>query len=1049
MNVPSITHPITRRAATIHAQYGHASAETLVRLIKHGYIPVESEWERDVLMKEIMELKYYLCPACLKGKQHRRVISNRHISDAKEILTCIMGDICGPIWVTKAGGTKRLLSRPKYALVLIDYYSRHVTVYMLDGKDKAAECIKEYVEYMERQTSQKVKRFHSDGGGEFLNADLRKWFAGRGIHQSATQVDSPFQNGVVERMNRSLMEITRCLLAHAGLPPTFWIDAYTYATYLRNRMIWSTAVDKSSHEIMWNEKPSIHHLPVFGCDAHVLIPDKDRSKLDNKSMLCLFVGVDQLRAHTYKVYHALTKTYYACADVKCDRESFTAPVTMTTSGAAGERGTVQRTLPLATQRNRQECLYDFYIGENDMQMVVSDEQLATGNPTTEHLSTTLKSYQEPDMFIDEHNNAMYDIEMEQQPSSTDHELYALDEIPLQSVNESYTGPHTRSMSNTIAKTPFTFDSRDVYTGSNELPIDQMLRLIQSDAPIAALAMSVGVSEMIENESEEDPKDYDEAMESAEAPHWLRAIEEELASHETNQTFKLMHRAAAGNQKVIPVKWVFKRKRGPNGEILRYKARLVVKGFHQQYGVDYIETHAPTLRIKSLRILLVLVVTFGLKLKQFDFDTAFLNATVSEDIYIEMPQGMKLLNDDDMNINVHLLICKLLKSLYGIKQAPHNWNKEIDSFMKALGFTPLLVDACVYHKRTRSNHFILVTLFVDDLLAAYTDQDEAEWNEYKQLIAQKYKIKDLGDCHWILNMKLDYNINGSERMISLSQEQHIRTLLKKTGMQDSHPTSVPMKQNPPTVNDCPGGKLDASMPNFNREWYQSVIGCLLFIATVTRPDITFAVNYLSRFSCNPGSEHVTQVKTVLRYLKGTATLPLKYTNKSSQSIANSVQVVAYGDADFAGDIDKRLSTTGWLVLLNGNPISWSSKRQSTVATSTLHAEYMAVYSTACEVKWLQHWFNEVYPSTKPVFKLHLPITIHCDNDAAIKLTDHDTNHDRTKHIDVKYHYVRELIEAGIVNVQWCSTKEQLADILTKPLPKQLHQKFRNLIFDFQE
>ena len=868
MIAPSIAHPITRRAAIMHARFGHACAEVLIRLIKNDYIPVNSEWERDELIKEILELKKYLCPACLKGKQHRRAISHRHISEANQILSCIMGDICGPIWVTKAGGTKRLLSRPKYALVLVDYYSRHVTAYILDHKDEAVDSIKEYIEYMERQTNRKVKTFHSDGGGEFINNDLELWFAGRGIRQSATQVDSPFENGVVERMNRSLFESTRCLLAHAGLPASFWIDAYIYAVFLRNRMIWSTAIEnQSSHETMWEEKPSIYDLPIFGCDAHKLISEKERSKLDSKSMLCIYLGVDQLRSHTYKLYNALTKKYYACADVKCDRESFTAPV-------AGESRSVMQFTP----REKEDCLFDFFIGDGTDRMVVTDLQ-----PNKIDDSFNEQKYNDLNQqSINDETDTNFEIEQQQE---VDDEITT--EMPLQSVSESYVGPKTRSITGTPAKVPFSFDSRDVYTGKNELPIDRMLRLIESDVPIAALAMTKEIEEMIED-MDDDPVDVEEAKRSPEWPDWLLALIEELESHDHNGILIYMPRSAAGGQKVIPVKFVLKRKRGPKGEVLRYKARLVAKGFYQQYGTDYTDTHAPTLRIKSLRILLVLVVTFNLKLKQFDFDTAFLNAKVEEDIYIEQPEGT-----DYRDENGDRMICKLQKSLYGIKQAPHNWNKEIDAFMKTLGFTPLLVDACVYHKRTKTDHFILVTLFVDDLLAAYAERDEKEWLEYKNVIASKYKIKDLGDCHWILNMKLDYYVNGNERTIYLSQEQHIRNLLKRTGMSNAHPTSVPMQPNPPTIKDCPGEKLDATMPNINREWYQSVIGGLLFIATITRIDITFAVNYLSRFSCNPGPAHVIAVRTLLRYLLKTATLGLKYTNKAveQQSI---VQVTAYGD-----------------------------------------------------------------------------------------------------------------------------------------------------------
>jgi transposase InsO family protein len=1031
----SIAHPVSDRIMQLHAQFGHASPAVLRRLLTSGIVPCGKPHDCDAMLNEIKELNYYLCPACLKGKQHRRAISHRPVSNAGEPLGCVMADLCGPIWVTKAGGTKRLLSKQVYSLVLVDYYSRHVTVYILKSKDQAPMYIKEYIIYMERQTEHTVKVFHSDGGGEFLNTDLAQWLAGRGIDQRATAVDAPWENGVVERMNRSLLEMALCILFHAALPATFWIDAYVYAVHLRNCMVWSTAVNgRTPHEALLNVRPQIDRLQVFGCDAYMLVPATQRSKIDAKSMPCIWLGLDPLRQHAAKLYCPATDKYYHAVDVVCDKASFTTPV----------NGEVRCTH--APQSRTADSLLDIHVGDGDQQIVIAghgEPTVGDNNPSNDASHDNNIGQQQQLEVANDWNDV--DVQADQMEDigdiptvvqdENDHSIVEVAPL-LPSLKANYSGPLTRRMTGTEINVPFRCDERDVYTGNNKLAIEKMLKLVHEGHALSAIA------EQYTEENEpggDEPISWEEAMESPECESWNKAAASEINSLNINRVYEKQTRQQAGNRKVIPVKWVFKKKRGPRGEVLKYKMRVVVKGFHQVYGVDYTDTYAPTLRIKSLRILLVLVVKYKLKLKQYDFDTAFLNATVSEDIYVQQPPGFVEYDD-----NGYPLVWKLLKALYGIKQAPHNWNKEIDQFMRSLGFTPLVVDVCVYHRMSQTGNFILVTIFVDDLLSAYGAIDELEWQSYKNAIGNKYKIKELGDCNWILNMRLHYN--PQQGVLYLSQEQHIRALLRRTGMDKSDPAKTPMSStNPPTMEDCPGGKLDAGTENPYREWYQSTVGGLLFIANITRIDITFAVNYLSRYCCNPGLKHVVAVKTVLRYLAGTAGLSLKYTAHKNEN-SRIINGLAYGDADFAGDKEKRLSTTGWLTMLDGNLVSWQSKRQPTVATSTLHAEYMAMYSTACEARWIQQWFSGADISTHSVCSLQLPIVIYCDNEPAVKLSDHDTNHERTKHIDVKYHYVRDLIADGTISVQWCSTVDQIADILTKPLAKELHHRIRSFLLD---
>jgi hypothetical protein len=280
-------------------------------------------------------------------------------------------------------------------------------------------------------------------------------------------------------------------------------------------------------------------------------------------------------------------------------------------------------------------------------------------------------------------------------------------------------------------------------------------------------------------------------------------------------------------------------------------------------------------------------------------------------------------------------------------------------------------------------------------------------------------------------------------LALTQEQQVKQLLEKAGLVNGehkvNPVRTPMHAPIPTVEDCPQGKLDMKLPNKYREWYQSMIGSLLYFATVTRIDIQFAVNYLARYTCNPGERHVAAVKHLLRYLLGTMNYGLLFDGNRAQD-NNNVSCEVYGDADFAGCVATRKSTSGWLCLLDGNIVSWQSKLQSVVAGSTMHAEYIAAYHASSEAFWISQWF-ECCKKTLGC-RLKLPVLLHCDNQAALALMDHDTKHDMTKTIGIKYHATRNRIEHGIVIPNYVKTDQQLADILTKPLATNIFIKLRD-------
>jgi hypothetical protein len=537
-------------------------------------------------------------------------------------------------------------------------------------------------------------------------------------------------------------------------------------------------------------------------------------------------------------------------------------------------------------------------------------------------------------------------------------------------------------------------------------------------------------------TEVEPKTYKHALKSHSWVEWSKAMAVEMEAFERLGVWEKVHPPKGAN--IISGKWVFKIKLLKDGSIARYKARFVCRGFEQQYGVDYVLTYAPVASHKSIRMILALGAQYSLKLKQIDFETAFLNAPLEEVIYVAQPPGY----DDSTG-----MVCRLNRALYGLKQAPKVWNDTINSTMMELGYTRCTIDACVYFKHgttqkanTTVNVLIIACLYVDDTIIAFNPESEFIWNIDKAKIAERFPIQDIGDVNWILNMEVARDWNTGT--ITLSQQGYINKMLKEFGLEQCKSVPTPM------VKDNSGGIATTDSPLLKHDdhgQYRSLIGSLMYAANITRPDIAYATTALSRFLSAPTEFHMKLAKRVLRYLAGTKHYSLVFgtNNNSTQPLK------VYTDADWATDRNKRRSTTGIVVLYNGNIVAWASKLQPSTAGSTAEAEYMALAAGMKEARWFRAWLKEVMScgyneipllnsklnpaGTSPIVPL-----LMCDNQAAIAIANKGNAAAPTaKHISIRCNQVQEEVAHGLVLVQWCPTDQQLADILTKPIATQQH------------
>ncbi|GMF25151.1 unnamed protein product [Phytophthora fragariaefolia] len=444
--------------------------------------------------------------------------------------------------------------------------------------------------------------------------------------------------------------------------------------------------------------------------------------------------------------------------------------------------------------------------------------------------------------------------------------------------------------------------------------------------------------------------------------------------------------------------------------LNANARLVARGFTQRYGVDFESTFSPVLKISSIRFIVMLAAIWKVKLRQGDVPNAYLKSTLDKPIYLKPPPGTTSANDTRVWL--------LLKGLYGLKQSGKLWNDLIDAFLQAQGFQRSRMDPCLYFLRQHGKLCVL-GLYVDDILIV--SQNTKISDLVMTQLTERFNIKDLGDERKCLGVWIDYTASG----IAVHQYQTTLDLLAKVGLDQCKASPTPMEVNHRFFEENGEPFQDTTL-------YREVIGSLLWLSNFTRPDIATATNCLSRFVSCPTSAHWSGVKRILRYLRGSADTGLFF--KFGNGIASTLQPVIYSDANWAGDSSSAKSTSGSVLQINDMTISWSSRKQTTVALSTMEAEYVAACSAVQDCIAIRQLLQEL-----GLMPHNTAILLRVDNQSAIKSMENAVTTQRTRHLQIKYHFIRDAIANKQVQVEYCPTQQQLADIFTKATDPQLQHR----------
>ncbi|GJT32497.1 retrovirus-related pol polyprotein from transposon TNT 1-94 [Tanacetum coccineum] len=510
-------------------------------------------------------------------------------------------------------------------------------------------------------------------------------------------------------------------------------------------------------------------------------------------------------------------------------------------------------------------------------------------------------------------------------------------------------------------------------------------LPQTDPEMCMFALTVSIVE---------PKNIKEAMADS---AWIEAMQDELHQFDRLKVWELVDKPFG--KMIIKLKWLWKNKKDEDQTVIRNKARLVAKGYAQEEGIDFEESFAPVARLEAVRIFVAHAAHKSFPIYQMDVKTAFLNGPLKEEVYVAQPEGFV---DPDHPEKVYLL----RKALYGLKQAPRAWYDELSNFLMSKGFTKGTIDPTLF-KIKYGEDILLVQIYVDDIIFGSTNPKYSK--RFEKLMHSRFEMSLMGEMKFFLGLQ----IHQSPKGIFINQAKYALEILKKHNMDNCHSIGTPLATKPKLDVDLSGEPIDQSD-------YHSKIGSLMYL-TSSRPDLVQAVCYCARYQARPTQKHLKEVKRIFKYLKGTINMGLWYPKDSG------FELTAFSDADHARCIDTRKSTSGGIQFLGDKLVSWMSYKQNCTAMSSAEAEYVALSASCAQVMWMRTQLQDYGFN-------YNKIPLYCDSQSAIEISCNPMQHSRTKHIHTRYHFIKEQIENGIIEIYFVKIEYQLADMFTKALPE---------------
>ena len=1006
------------------------------------------------------------CIPCLTGKA-RHGSGNSHPSTfiPKRCGELVLMDIAGPIEPLSHRGFK-------YVLLISDVFSGFVSIYLLKFKSEALQWFTKFNNQLHTRTGHNVINLRSDN--EFRTKLFNSYCVERGIVQQFIVPYESQQMGNGERINLTLFNPVRAILIESNMGKEFWCDAALTVIYTRNMSLSSSNPTKTPFEMWFGHKPVVSHLAIFGslCYAFISAPYRKKTgttKLADRATACRFLGYSQdsksyqlLRVHDNAVVIALYNNvrfsnlpsqplsdgtneseFELVRSKGATRKRFTAPVSPISS--SNYYSAIEDCNSQDTGSINDDNIAEGIDQDLDSLNVPAAAVIAAQESIRRMARNPFRNVENPPLSSSTPSFSSFRGAYVP-PGQSIHPIEPANAIPLASplvqnkssfVLQDTSEPAAKDITARVSSNSKRNRNVVNYAEANSLKTTAYTALVtRLHAGFSSVDTVVQLTNNGHHQwyrtkaySSQIPHSYKDIATNDAAEEWYKATDDEIAQLIKFETWQLVPRPE-GN--VLKNKWVFRIKE-KDGTVIRYKARLCACGYSQVAGIDYKDLFSPTVQSASFRLQLALIAERGMKTKQLDVTGAFLYGVPEEVLHMEQIQGYEDKNHPDW-------VCLLLRNLYGLKQAPRTWHLTIDPFIKSLGFTANDGDPCLYQRWVDQKLFI-IALHVDDMLLAA--DCSVQLDDISHKFKSQFTMTDDGEVSRILGLTISRNLLQST--ITISQPDAIQSLLTKFNMLDCAPVSTPIESLTVSSHDCPPMNSDAQF-EMTKIPYREACGSLMALAVNSRPEICFAVGVACRYMHNPGLPHWNLVKRIFRYLKGSQYLKLTLGGLTSGlSAFRSTKVtllnghnhlLGVSDSDWAGDKDHARSTTGYLFYWGTSLLSWGSKLQATVSSSSTMAEYIATYTATLEALWLRTVLVSLNLLTEDC-----TIPILCDNSGAISLSKFHMTTNRTKHIETKFHLVRENVLAGKIQLQTVPTAENVADIFTKPLPRSTFLKHR--------
>ena len=1003
----------------MHRRFGHPSKEVLRRAKDHtkGFpdgiiIPTTSK----------------VCPGCAQGKMPA-ASHPKSDSRATEAFKRIHSDLKSfPV---------PSYHKYKYFIVFLDDYTSFAWITLLRDKASAITALNQWLALINNQYGINIKEWMSDAGGEYKSDAFLKVLKDNGITVRQSAPHTPQQNGRAERFMRTVMDKAQAMRLEACLPQSWWEFAVLHATHCYNRTPMSRINWQTPFALLNNEIPDISHLRVFGCGAYVHVPESRRvNKLSPKSELMIYLGrqpgmkADMFMRTPNTLFYSDKALYDETHFPKCSSERSQGKV----------RGITQLDEPPSIQpphdlfddptpgdlddnppKQPKERRAPSPDGDDEAAPDAPEEQQApppdpdpvpkrkarskpASSTSKEPLRRSGRTRNVPILPDNVYGNkapskTVRDIErtrtwrklVENQPGSSRDDNSQDQTVPGEFPEQAADPPNTKSDSS--------HDSED------DVEQQLLIRLAkEGGVKFLDLLLAKAVPPLdLESPDTAHIREWTYKdilrMPTEKQEEWRLACREELESLRRRKVYELVD--PPKGRKVIKNRWVFDLK--SDG---RKKARLVAKGFSQVEGIDYDEIFSPVVRFETVRMMIALAALKDWHISGLDVKTAFLYGDLDEELYMEQPEGFK----DPQNKNK---VMRLKKAIYGLKQAALAWWRALDKSMATLSCTRLVSDSGIF---VNKNKTIVIIVYVDDVL--FLGANPKDISSLKKRFMRIWECRDLGDTQEFLRMRI-VKLKGR---IKIDQVSYLHKVLQRFNLLNAKAPPTPLPEGyQPKPNTSPA---DPEL----RSKFQQVIGSLLYIMIGTRPDIAYAVTKLSQFAANPNKEHLDRALYICRYLLGTSEYALVYDGKSGGGL------IGFADSDWASDPITRKSTTGYLVKLANGVFCWNSRAQKSIALSSTEAEYMSLSDTCRQLVWIRSLFEELGIQLNP-------IPLCGDNQGSIFLASNPVQEKRIKHIDLRYHYIREVIHSKKIELFFLEGSENPADLFTKNLGRIKFQKFR--------